>query len=87
MHGNTASKVSVAGLESPEMCLNLRTQLRHGEQRASRCSLGVARSPVHIIFHIQPSRPRERLNRWSGSCTLASKLPMGGICILGYIGN
>lgn len=30
--------------------LTLRTQLRHGEQRASRCSLGVARSPVHIIF-------------------------------------
>lgn len=36
--------------ELPETGLTLRTQLRHGEQRASRCSLGVARSPVHIIF-------------------------------------
>ena len=60
--------------EHPEHGLNLRTQLRHGEQRASRCSLGVARSPVHIIFpchhsrHLQHEKHqfKQRFHLWHG---------------------
>lgn len=63
------------------MGLTLKTQPREGELRASRCSLGVARSPLHAIFPIH-----RKANANVNNGILWIPVIYGGIVYIGLLG-